>query len=453
MLTESIQPLGSHDGNGRALIQKAVKRSELLEAAKELLPNENRLQACLRATAKPSGPKQGLPEGVTRFDCDPDTGQVKFVGYCSCDNVWLCPRCGPKLEEQKKRLLKDDIFVWEQEGYTVAFVVLTLQHFRNETLEDVSSRVEKSLFEMLQSRGGRKFKQKWQIFGRVRSPDYTYGENGHHPHINALLFLERRPLSTLEKAIFEAELTTLWVDYVEKIGGYADLEHGCFISFDRIYDRAEYIASKAMNSDYRGTDNRNGEWGAPEELTKTRQKTSRRLSFTAAGLLRFYAGWDEMRLNRTDDIPEWLHDFTPEQAGRVFQEYASVYKGKHFIDSSAGLRSRLEDLKEKYATELAKQPWNVTEQPNYQPVVYLSPCASLQLAKMAMVLWFEAEIAQARGDPVIVKQFLEDSGITEFYFPALDDDKPDWLQYPGWTVEEISAWKKFIEIAGAYNSS
>jgi hypothetical protein len=425
----------------------------LLEAAKELLPAENRLQACLRATAKPNGSKQDLPEGVTRFDFDPETGKSKFVGYCSCDNVWLCPHCGPKIEEEKKRLLKNDIFVWEQEGYTVGFVVLTLQHFRGETLQDVSGRVEQALSKMLDSKPGRRFKQKWQVFGRLRSPDYTYGENGHHPHLNALLFLERRALSTLEKATFEAELTTLWANYVEKIGGYADLEHGCFIGFDRIYDQAEYIASKAMGSDYRGTDNRDGEWGAPEELTKTRQKTSRRLSFTAAGLLRFYAGWDEMRLKQADDIPAWLEDFTPEQAGRVFQEYASVYKGKHFVDSSAGLRARLESLKEKYASELAQQPWNVTEPANYQPVVYLSPVASLELAKMGMVLWFVAEIAAARGDPVTVKQFLEESGITEFYFPALEEEKPDWLLYPGWTPEEISAWKKFGEIAAAYNSS
>lgn len=445
--------LGRHDGNGRSLLTKAVKREELLSVAKELLPNENRLQACMRATVKPNGRQSDIPEGVTRFDCDEETGQTRFLGYCSCDNVWLCPRCGPKLEEEKKRLLKDDIWVWEQEGYTVCFVVLTLQHFAREKLEMVSERAEKALAKMLDSRKGRKFKEKWAVFGRLRSPDYTYGENGHHPHLNALLFLERRSFSALEKQIFEAELSTLWADYVEKIGGYADLEHGCYVTFDRIYDKADYIASKAMGSEYRGTDVTEGDWGAPEELTKTRQKTSQRMSFTAAGLLRFYAGWDEMRFSKDQEVPAWLLEFTPEQAGKVFQEYAGVYKGKHFIDTSAGLRSRLEDLKEKYSQELSLQPWNLEdEKPNYKPVVYLGPIASLALSKMMMVLWLEAEISLAKGDPAQIKEFLEESGITQAYYPALDREKPDWFLYPGWSEQEIADWKLGAKIVGEYNS-
>jgi hypothetical protein len=449
--------LGIHDGNGRSLLRKATKREELLWVAKELLPNENRLQACMRATVKPNGSKSksDLPEGVTRFDCDEETGQTRFLGYCSCDNVWLCPRCGPKLEQEKRRLLKDDIWVWENEGYTVAFVVFTLQHFNREKLETVSARVEKALAKMLDSRKGRKFKEDWKIYGRLRSPDYTYGENGHHPHLNALLFLERRCLSTLEKQIFEAELSTLWADYVEKIGGYADLEHGCYVTFDRIYDKADYIAGKVMGSEYRGTEVKPGEWGAAEELTQTRQKTSRRLSFTAAGLLRYYAGWDEMKFSKDQEIPEWLTEFTPSRAGQVFQEYAEVYKGKHFVDSSAGLRGRLEDLKEKYSQELSLQPWNLKEvQPNYKPVVYLGPVASQTLSKMTMVLWLEAEISIAKGDPVKVKEFLEESGITqEVYYPALDPEKPDWFLYPSWSQQEIADWKTAAKIIGEYNSS
>lgn len=446
--------LGIHDGNGRSFVTKAVKKEELLSAAKELLPEENRLQACMKATVKPNTARSEIPESTTRFDYDEETGKTRFLGYCSCDNVWLCPRCGPKLEQKKKRLLKDDIWVWEQEGNTVAYVVLTLQHFSREKLELVSKRVEQALAKMLDSRGGRKFKVKWSVFGRLRSPDYTYGENGHHPHLNALLFLERRSLSALEKQIFESELSKLWADYVEKIGGYADLEHGCHVTFDRIYDKADYIASKAMGSEYGGTDVENGEWGAPEELTQTRRKTSQRMSFTAAGLLRFYAGWDEMRLSRDQEAPAWLLDFTPDRAGKVFQEYASVYKGKHFIDTSAGLRSRLEDLKEKYSEELSLQPWNLTEEkPNYKPVVYLGPIASLALSKMMMVLWLEAEISLAKGDPAKVKEFLEESGITQVYYPALDPVPPDWFLHPGWTEQEIADWKRAAKIIGEYNSS
>jgi hypothetical protein len=137
-----------------------------------------------------------------------------------------------------------------------------------------------------------------------------------------------------------------------------------------------------------------------------------------------------------------------ERAGKLWQEYASVFKGKKFLDTSPGLRARLNELKEEYREELDQLLGEEEEPPEFRQVAYLGPEAWKQVVHFRIQLWLLAETKLSKGDSVHVKQFLEDFGITQVYYPDLDHVPPDWLypdKPPPELIPEIEALNKFVK--------
>lgn len=410
-------PLGTYTDTVDARVQKAILKQDLLSAAKELLPNEKRLQACLALRVDADH-----PVGLDYAD-NTEAPKARLTNVCRCDNPHLCPNCGPIISEKKRRLLQEDMTVWSLEGYTSCFVVFTLQHFSWEVLGEVDKRIDQSIKRMFDSRAGRAFKSEWSICGRSRSPDVTFGENGWHSHRNFILYLERRPLSDKERINFERELSELWQGSVNLEGGYADIEHGCKIRFDDVFDVAEYIASKALGVELsakgrlKSLNGDGRQWGQAEEVTKSHLKQARGTGCTPLGLLEAYLWGDQ-------------------QAGFLFQEYAAVFKGKKFVDTSPGFRKRLDELKEKHEGDLL-EVLGQDELPDYQTLAYFGPDAFAQLVKLSMVLWLLEETKACGGDASLIRDFLQDAGICQVYYPTLEPHPPDW-----WYViegDEVSA--------------
>lgn len=433
--TSAARPaLGRYTDTVGAQSHKAIVKQDLLAAAKELLPDESRLQACM-ALIVDSKKLVSL-----EYADNTETPRARLTNVCRCDNPHICPNCGPIIAEQKKRLLQEDITVWDLEGFASCFVVFTLQHFAFERLVDVDERIDQALKGMFDSRPGRNFKMRWAVVGRSRSPDVTYGENGWHAHRNFIFYLERRLLSEKEREDFEAELSGLWRGAVAKVGGYADFDHGCKVRFDKVFDVADYIASKAMGHGTFGK-GRSGPpdgWGQAEELTKSHLKQSG-AGLTPTGLLLAYLWEDNLRL-------------TSLKAGQLFQEYAFVFKGKKFVDTSPGFRARLNELKEKHQGRLL-EILGQTELPDYKTLAYLGPEAFKQLIKLGMVLWLLEEVKANAGDPRAVKEFLEDAGITQVYYPTVDLQPPNWWYVEGGSEELVREIKRFNEFIKDWNDT
>jgi len=397
-------------------LDKTARKQDRLDAVKELLPDEKRLQACLAIRVDAAKP--------VAVEYASNADRARLTNVCRCDNPHLCPNCGPIIAEIKARMLREDLHVWNFAGNTSAFVVFTVQHFKHESLADVDGRVDKALARMFDSKPGRRFKAKWFITGRQRSPDVTWGANGWHSHRNFIFYLERRPLSQAESVEFESELTELWPAAVARVGGYADPIHGVKVKTGDIFDVADYISSKAMGCGGGGqaqatAGSQAQGWGQPEELTKGHLKQSRSIGLTPTGLIDAYLWGDNPLVDRPT-------------AGRLWQEYAAVFKGKKFVDTSAGLRERLDGLKEQYQAELLAAMGEDVK-PEYSPVCYLGPAAWRELVRLAMVLWLIDEVKGAQGDVYKVKEFLDDSGITDVYYPAINQQLPAW-----WYGDEVT---------------
>lgn len=419
--TEGSAHLGIYTDTVDKTIQKAVFKQDLLTAAKELLPNDKRFQGCLVARADAD-----KPVGIEYAD-NTELPKARFTNVCRCDNPHICPNCGPIIAEQKARLIKKDLTAWGQSGFTSAFVVLTLQHFGFEKLVDVDKRLDQAIKKMFDSRDGRAFKDRWKVAGRNRSPDVTYGENGWHTHRNFIFYLERQVLSDQETSYFEGELSELWQRAVKSVGGYADVEHGCKVRFGDIFDVADYIASKAMGCGSAGQAQQLDQagavegWGVAQELTKHQYKQGAGL--TPSDLLRVYLVGDHPMISS-------------DRAGRLWQEYAAVFKGKKFVDTSPGFRARLEELKEKFAEELT-EVLGEDEKPEFTALAYLGPDAWRQVVKLQLALWLLAEVKACGGDPVVIRAFLLENEITQVYYPDLDDGLPDWWFAPDDTPKEV----------------
>lgn len=426
-----------------------VSRSDLHQGAKELLPEFNRLQKCFAVKADP------LDKVWGQYAAAAD--KARLTNFCYCHNPFVCPNCGPKVAERKRVVVQRDLSVWYAEGHTAAAVVLTIQHFGNQSLAFVDKLIVKAFRKMLDSKPGRKFKAKWRLVGWVISPDYTYGDNGHHPHRNLILFLERSLFTREEAEGFTHELKTLWVQYCEAVGGFADYEHGCKVSFDKVFDFVDYLTSKAAGCGYEGTDNRkkkgNSQWGAAEELTKHEFK-SRREGLIPTDLVAVYLLAEAGAAILSDIEPAEAAKFKElaNWAAAIFQEYAAVFKGqgrpgepgcngKHFLDTQPrkpNFRKRLNELSLKHVEIILGLR---TEKPTYEDVFRLGDDGLKQLVTMHLQGLALLTLKETKGDPVKMREFFTEGGIDDVYFPALDPEPDD-----------IAAVRRLNAFAAEWNS-
>lgn len=407
-------------------VTRAVRKQDLLTAAKELRPGESRLQACLAIRVDASK--------TVGVEYAPNVDKARATNVARC-NYHICPNCGGIIAQEKREILTSDVAVWDLEGFACGFIVLTIQHFAGESCKTVDDRLKAALVKLWDSRGGREWRAKWRLAGREASPDCTVGANGWHGHKNTMLFFERRKLTEAEAAECEAELARLWQAACKAVGGYADIEHGCKLYFDRIFDLVDYMTSKAGGcGGGQGQAGDPGQWGAAEELTKSHLKRSKG-GRTPLDLLQDYM-------------------FGDDEAGRLWAEYATVYKGKKFLDCSQGFRARLDELKAKHTAEMeAIRAEARGEMPLWVPVCHLGPAAFAQLVEQNMLLWLIAEVKEAKGDAAAVREWLEEDGITQVWYPSLDPEKPDWMIAPeGTPPDVIQGIREFNRWAAEWNS-
>ena len=150
----------------------------------------------------------------------------------------------------------------------------------------------------------------------------THGnQNGFHPHFHILVFTDNR----LDNSTLLQVYANAWKRAC-RLAGLPEPsdEHGVTVQDG---SQAAQYASK---------------WGLEDEMTKAHTKKTRRKGATPWGLLRAVLDGDD---------PE----YTPERAGKLFQVYASAFRGRRQLYWSNGLRKLLELAQEQTDDELIAQ--------------------------------------------------------------------------------------------------
>jgi hypothetical protein len=229
-----------------------------------------------------------------------------------CGSVWMCPLCAAKISERRRVELSQAL---ENSDFFFGLVSLTLRHSRGDTLKG-------SLDALLDARQRLKKHRDWQNFcrdfgivGTISALESTYGVNGHHPHSHNLL-VSRRPLDAVAVHGF---IFPRWLAALSDHDRSATWERGVDVRTAES-DVADYVAK--WGHEPRNLKRPSG-WTIEHELTKSVSKMSRGdQGFTPLDLLQAF--------NAGDD-----------RAGQVWQEYARVFKGRHQLQWSRGLRELL----------------------------------------------------------------------------------------------------------------
>ncbi len=166
-------------------------------------------------------------------------------GLASCKSVHTCPVCSARMRLFRTEEVQRCITWWTEERAEtrMAMLTLTVRHARCDDLKRLRSGLTTAWSELWKTREGQQLRSK--VAHYVRALDVTWGyENGWHPHIHVLLFVE------------DGAIDDVWLEQVRKAWAHAVAVHlgsefrpredeiGCHMAWDP--PRAEYVVKLGL---------------------------------------------------------------------------------------------------------------------------------------------------------------------------------------------------------------
>lgn len=136
----------------------------------------------------------------------------KFHGLARCGNQWLCPVCARREAFRwRNRITAIAEAEWTAHRNTAVMLTLGLPHHRGQRLADVMQALLKSWRKFYNASSSSK-RHKWLrdiLKRRIIAVEVTHGENGWHPHLHVMAFVNVSQLHLLTPKA-ERELMTHW---------------------------------------------------------------------------------------------------------------------------------------------------------------------------------------------------------------------------------------------------
>jgi len=180
-----------------------------------------------------------------------------FHGVARCGSVWECPVCALRIRAGRSEELKFAVEQWGSAN--VAMLSLTVRHGLGDDLRAVRRGVSESFRRLINGRPWKRFCEKFGLQHHVRSIEVTHGENGWHPHLHVLFFLDAR-LTEEEQSEASAWLQARWACCVRAALGahFVPNEHGVDLRESR---RADYLAKLSFElTDLEGPADHHHRW-------------------------------------------------------------------------------------------------------------------------------------------------------------------------------------------------
>lgn len=270
------------------------ERFALKSVVNRLLPTSRTSKCC----------RWRVPKQALQVHRSTEHGKAFYSGLQVCASVWACPVCAAKISERRRAELVTAVALAKSMGMHVKLLTLTVPHGLGDDLPTLLVQIRNAWRRTTTGRAGKDFRKLLGIKGTIRALEVTHGQNGFHPHLHVLLFLEQDATNGCIQGLF----TPIWQNACLKAGLPRPSDaHGC-----RVDDgsKAAAYASK---------------WGLESELTKSHTKKGRNGSRTP---------WDFLRAF-LDKSEGW------EQSAHLFRTYADAFKGQRQLYWSNGLRALL----------------------------------------------------------------------------------------------------------------
>lgn len=302
---------------------ETVMRFWLQDLAARLLPGE-RVAVCLRWRA-PRLPNDSRPlSSANTVDIHYSQKRKKatYRRLILCNRLWHCPVCAQRISEQRRQELT---LASVGSGLFCVMATLTMQHKKSDPLASMVKAIVETYRQLKSGRAWQDVKAEYGVVGDVRALEVTYGDNGWHVHIHALIFLQSK-LSNHAQETLEMTLKRRFLAILAHSGYNASWGHGLWLTSENEYIR-EYVAKFGRLPRARIDGNL---WTIYHEITKSNVKKTRSDNgLTPWGLLIAYGLGDK-------------------HAAKLFIEYAKVFKGFHQLQWSRGLKDVIEikDIKD-----------------------------------------------------------------------------------------------------------
>lgn len=154
-----------------------------------------------------------------------ESGSSSYGGVQTCGSVWACPVCSGVVRQKRADELERGVVALYEAGGMVDFGTFTIPHGMGDQLADSLGLIKKAWTAVLRSEAWARAKKDWSA-ECVRAVETTYGWNGWHPHVHALIaFPWTVPADQL--AVIRDGLQQAWTSYVAaRWHGAPSDEHG-----------------------------------------------------------------------------------------------------------------------------------------------------------------------------------------------------------------------------------
>jgi hypothetical protein len=333
---QAASPLGIDTKSHPTPDSIRFERYSLQAEAKKLLPSQ-RVSGCLfRRISKTSG---------VSILFNRNRNQANYGNLARCGSGWVCPVCAAKISEHRKSELKQAITYHKTSGGFVFLLTLTNSHNVSDSLMSLKLGQRKAMKHFFANRQGVELFDLLGKIGHVNAYEVTHGSNGWHPHHHILVFVKKDVDFTLRQEIKKG-LAIHWVECCRKAKlPLPDLQHGLDLQ-DGSYADA-YV----------------GKWGLEDEMTKGHIKKGKQGGRTP---------FDLLRASRDGDV----------LGGKLFQEFAIVFKGSRQLVWSRGLKKSL----------------LITDDKSDQEVVEETEKESEKMLELDVIQWFAIRGQEQRAN-------------------------------------------------------
>lgn len=250
------------------------------------------------------------------------------TGVQMCGLRWVCPVCTTKKAEEDRKFVNDGLAAARAiDGIWPVMLTLTTRHTRREKASDVLQGVVTAEQRVKRLKVWDRIKDR--SLGYVRAFEWTYGENGHHPHFHTILLIRAE---TEEEAIhLVEEMKPAYMRQLARVGRDGTSAAAWRHSFQvqGAAEAANYVAK----------------WGAAEEITQAHKKDGKGEGLTP---------WQLLRRSRTlDDAQE------REKSAAVWWEIIQASKGRAQLYKSEHFKRLVEEYRESHQAEAEPEPETV----------------------------------------------------------------------------------------------
>lgn len=273
-----------------------AERFALQSVARSILGKDHRTSKCMGRRA----PKQEIQILKSK-----EHAKAHYKGLYVCARLWACPVCAAKISERRRMELVGALESAKSQGLQVKLLTLTVPHGIGDDVTTLLTAIKKAWKATTSNRAGKAVRKLLGVRGTIRALEVTYGQNGFHPHLHVLLFLEQHASNSAVHCLF----APLWQDACVKAGLPRPSDaHGC-----RVDDgsKAAAYASK---------------WGLESEMTKSHTKKGKEGGMTP---------WDFLRAVLADG-----EDASKYRA--LFKVYSDAFHGERQLHWSVGLKALLQ---------------------------------------------------------------------------------------------------------------